>query len=227
MSLLTIIHNLSKAPDPLRALSSYRRLAPDYDESCTRIESLRLDAVRALELRTGETVFDIACGTGAVLPELAKAVGASGQVIGVELSPEMAEQAARRVAALATGARVRVDCCAIEDFHPPEKANAMLLSYTHDVLQSPVAIERLLAAAEPGARLVLLGLKTQPWWWGWPVNAFNLYRARRYLTTYANLDRPWAALEAHGVEVKVVATAFWGSAYVAVAKVPTAPPVLP
>lgn len=227
MSLLTIINNLSKAPDRLRALSNYRRLAPDYDVSCTRIESLRLDAVRALQLRSGETVFDIACGTGSVLPLLAQAVGPGGKVVGVELSPEMAEQAARRVATLVTGAHVRVDCCAIEDFHPREKANAMLLSYTHDVLQSPVAIERLLAAAQPGSRFVLLGLKTRPWLWGWPVNAFNLYRARRYLTTYANLDRPWAVLEKRGVEVNVVSTALWGSAYVAVARTPIAPPALP
>lgn len=178
--------------------------------------------MRALQLRTGETVFDIACGTGSALPLQAQAVGASGKVVGVELSPEMAEQAARRAATLVTGAYVRVDCCAIEDFHPGEKANAMLLSYAHDVLQSPAAIERLLAAAQPGCRFVLLGLKTRPWLWGWPVNAFNLYRARRYLTTYANLDRPWAALEERRVEVNVVSTALWGSAYVAVATVPAA-----
>lgn len=56
-----------------------------------------------------------------------------------------------------------------------------------------------------------------PWLWGWPVNAFNLYRARRYLTTYANLDRPWAVLEAHGMNVNVIRTALLGSAYIAVA----------
>lgn len=222
MTVSTIIHNLSRTPDRLRALDNYRQLARDYDVSCRRIEALRLEAVRALQLRSGETVFDIACGTGPVLPLLARAVGASGNVVGVELSPEMAEQASRRAASVATDAPMHVECCAVEDFHPQAKANAMLLSYTHDVLQSPAAIERLFAAARPGCRLALLGLKTLPWLWGWPINAFNLFRARRYLTTYANLDRPWAALEERGAEVKIVSTALWGSAYVAVVRLPTA-----
>jgi SAM-dependent methyltransferase len=223
MTFSTIIHNLSKAPDRLRALGNYRRLAQDYDVTCTRIEALRFDAVRVLQLRTGDTVFDIACGTGSVLPLLAQAVGASGKVVGVELSPEMAEQASRRAATLVTGAPVSVECCAVEDFRPQQKAHAMLLSYTHDVLQSPAAIERLLAAARPGCRFALLGLKTVPWLWGWPINVFNLYRARRYLTTYANLHRPWAALEERGAEVTIVSTALWGSAYVAIATIPAEP----
>lgn len=217
-----ILDNLDKAPNRQRALASYRRLARGYDGTCTRIESLRLDAVRALELRAGETVFDIACGTGPLLPLLARAVEAGGKVVGVELSPEMAEQASRRAAALTDGGNVRVDCCAVEDFRPSVRADAMLLSYTHDVLQSPAAVERLLASAQPGARFVLLGMKTLPWLWGWPVNAFNLYRARRYLTTYANLDRPWAVLQGLGMNVSVIRTALWGSAYIAVATFPSA-----
>lgn len=220
---LPLLHKLSTAPDPQRAQRNYRRLAGGYDRRCTRIEALRAEAVRALELRAGETVFDIACGTGAMLPLLARAVGASGTVVGVDLSPEMAAQARRRAAALSGTATVRVDCCAVEDFRPGTAADAMLLSYTHDVLQSPAAIERLFAAARPGARFVLLGLRTLPWLWGWPVNAFNLYRARRYLTTFANLDRPWAMLERKGAKVVVLRTALWGSAYIAIATVPCAP----
>ena len=218
---LSLMPKLSTAPDPQRARRNYRRLASGYDRHCTRIEPLRVEAVRALELRAGETVFDIACGTGAMLPLLARAVGAGGSVVGVDLSPEMAELARRRVAALSATATVRVDCCAVEDFHPGTAADAMLLSYTHDVLQSSAAIERLFAAARPGARLVLLGMKTLPWLWGWPVNAFNLYRARRYLTTFANLHRPWAVLERQGAKVVVLRTALWGSAYLAVAVVPS------
>lgn len=213
---LPILDNLSQVPNRERALKNYRLLAAGYDDTCTRIEALRVEAVQALALRAGETVFDIACGTGALLPLLARAVGTRGQVVGVELSPEMAVQARRQAATLADEAAVRVDCCAVEDFRPGMRADAMLLSYAHDVLQSPAAVERLLAAARPGARLVLLGMKTLPWLWGWPVNAFNLYRARRYLTTYANLDRPWAVLEGHGAKVAVIRTALWGSAYIAV-----------
>lgn len=215
-----VLQNIGKGPDRQRALANYRRLARGYDGTCSRIEPLRLQAVRALQLQAGETVFDIACGTGALLPLLARAVGPGGKVLGVELSPEMAEQARARAAALSGTADVRVDCCAVEDFRPGVQADALLLSYTHDVLQSQPAVERLLAAARPGARMVLLGMKTLPWAWGWPVNAFNLFRARRYLTSFRNLDRPWSVLQDHGAQVTVVRTALYGSAYIAAVTLP-------
>ncbi|MEQ1597174.1 MAG: methyltransferase domain-containing protein [Casimicrobium sp.] len=214
---LPILDNLGAMPDRQRALVNYRHLANNYDSTCVRIEVLRRDAVRALGLEAGQTVFDIACGTGSTLPLLAEGVGASGKVVGVELSPEMAAQARRHAGSGSNAAVVQVECCAVEDFQPTVQADAVLLSYTHDVLQSPAAIERLLAFKKPNARFVLLGMKTLPWLWGWPVNAFNLYRARRYLTTYANIGRPWAALEARGAKIEIIQTALWGSAYIATA----------
>ena len=214
---LPILDNLGAMPDRQRALVNYRHLANNYDSTCVRIEVLRRDAVRALGLEAGQTVFDIACGAGSTLPLLAEGVGASGKVVGVELSPEMAAQARRHAGSGSNAAVVQVECCAVEDFQPTVQADAVLLSYTHDVLQSPAAIERLLAFKKPNARFVLLGMKTLPWLWGWPVNAFNLYRARRYLTTYANIGRPWAALEARGAKIEIIQTALWGSAYIATA----------
>ena len=217
---MSILKNLSRAPDADAALRNYRELADGYDASCSRIEWLRVRAVQALQLRPGDTVFDIACGTGPTLPLLADAVGAEGQVVGVEMSPEMAAQARQRVAGLAHAERVSVVVSSVESFTPEHPADALLLSYTHDVLQSPEALTRLLQMARPGARIVILGLRTLPWWWGWPVNLFNLYRARRYLTTYANLDCPWRALAQRGARLRELQRALWGSAYIAVGTLP-------
>jgi len=214
---IPVLDNLGAMPDRQRALVNYRHLANNYDSTCVRIEVLRRDAVRALDLKAGQTVFDIACGTGPTLPLLADGVGASGKVVGVELSPEMAAQARRRAGAGSNAAVVHVECCAVEDFQSTVRADAVLLSYTHDVLQSAAAIDRLLATTKPNAHFVLLGMKTLPWIWGWPVNVFNLYRARRYLTTYTNIGRPWAVLEAHGAKIEVIKTSLWGSAYIATA----------
>ncbi|MFZ2649667.1 MAG: methyltransferase domain-containing protein [Burkholderiaceae bacterium] len=217
---IPFLENLRPQPDPTRALQNYGQLASGYDSTCTRIEALRLRAVDELALRPGETVFDIACGTGPTLPLLAARVGATGRVIGVELSPEMAALARRRIGAAGPGASVEVIESAAESLRPSAPADAMLFCYTHDVLQSPPAVERLIESARPGARIVLLGMKTLPWSWGWAVNLFNMYRARRYLTTYKNLDRPWRLLEARGAAVRVVHTALWGSAYIAVGTLP-------
>ena len=217
---MPILANLRPRPDAARALQNYGQLASGYDSTCKRIEALRLRAIAELALRPGESVFDIACGTGPTLPLLARCVGPTGHVVGVELSPEMAGLARRRVAAASLGACVEVIETAVEALRYGLPADALLFCYTHDVLQSPAAVERLIESARPGARIVLLGMKTLPWIWGWPANLFNLYRARNYLTTYRNLDRPWRLLEECGAALRVVRSALWGSAYIAVGTLP-------
>ena len=51
-----------------------------------------------LGLAHGETVLDVACGTGLSLPLLRQAVGPDGRVLGVEMSPDMMSRARERVA---------------------------------------------------------------------------------------------------------------------------------
>ncbi|MFI6033485.1 class I SAM-dependent methyltransferase [Streptomyces sp. NPDC051315] len=52
-------------------------------------------AVADLGLREGDRVLDAGCGTGRALPPLRAAVGASGVVLGVDLTPAMLEAAVR------------------------------------------------------------------------------------------------------------------------------------
>ncbi|MEV5979539.1 class I SAM-dependent methyltransferase [Streptomyces sp. NPDC052114] len=52
-------------------------------------------AVAELGLREGARVLDAGCGTGRALPALREAVGASGVVLGVDLTPAMLEAATR------------------------------------------------------------------------------------------------------------------------------------
>ncbi|MER6347941.1 class I SAM-dependent methyltransferase [Streptomyces sp. NPDC001595] len=52
-------------------------------------------AVAELGLRAGDRVLDAGCGTGRALPPLRAAVGASGVVLGADLTPAMLEAAVR------------------------------------------------------------------------------------------------------------------------------------
>ncbi|MFI9645563.1 class I SAM-dependent methyltransferase [Streptomyces sp. NPDC052040] len=52
-------------------------------------------AVDALGLREGDRVLDAGCGTGRALPPLRTAVGPSGVVVGIDLTPAMLEAAVR------------------------------------------------------------------------------------------------------------------------------------
>jgi ubiquinone/menaquinone biosynthesis C-methylase UbiE len=52
-------------------------------------------AVADLEVRAGDRVLDAGCGTGRALPPLRAAVGPSGVVVGVDLTPAMLQAAVR------------------------------------------------------------------------------------------------------------------------------------
>lgn len=88
-----------------RLMGIYRRLAAHYDWLSRlyyligfRYTGYRKLAVSVLDLRPGDTVVEIGCGTGANFPLLQRAVGPTGNIIGVDLTDAMLDQARRRVA---------------------------------------------------------------------------------------------------------------------------------
>jgi ubiquinone/menaquinone biosynthesis C-methylase UbiE len=192
-------------------------LASTYDDACRRIAPVRAQALRLLDPRPGETVIDIACGTGQSTVMLGRCAGAAVSVIGIEQCPAMAAEAQAAVARAGLG-NVRIDVAEVAAWAPPPYADAMLLSYTHDVLQDPRAIRSLQRMARPGCRYVLAGMHTLPWSWGWPVNLFVMWRARRYMTTFRGLARPWHLLQAVSSEFRVLATRHAGTSYLAVGR---------
>ena len=72
----------------------FGEIAPTYD-LCNSLMSLRLhhrwraSAVRLLELKEGETVLDVCCGTGDFFPPLRRAVGTRGRILGLDFSLPM------------------------------------------------------------------------------------------------------------------------------------------
>ncbi len=62
-----------------------------------REEELRKRAVEKLRLKPGDTVLDLACGTGLNFPYLQEAVGEKGKIVGFDYSKEMLNAARGRV----------------------------------------------------------------------------------------------------------------------------------
>jgi hypothetical protein len=106
----------------------------------------------------------------------------------------------------------------VEELALATRADAMLLSYTHDVLQSPAAVRRLAQLGMPGCRVAVTGIRFLPWWYGWPVNAVMAVRSRPYITTFSGLRRPYALLERHCSEFREVRRYHLGSSYLGVGR---------
>ncbi len=174
--------------DQGKSRSDYRELAPGYDGRTRLTDAIRLEAVAALELRPGDTVLDVACGTGFCFPAILDRIGPQGLLLGFDSSPDLLSQARSRAAA-----NVRIFESAAENARLEKQPNAVLFSYAHDVLQSEAALENLLGQAAPGARVAACGSVLWPSW-AWPVNAWLRARHRGYMTNMENFDRPWVKL---------------------------------
>jgi SAM-dependent methyltransferase len=206
------IHS-SRGPDRDAALEQYRRRASVYDRELAFFEPIRRLAISRLELRPGDVVFDVGCGTGLSLAMLRQGVGPKGRIVGIEQSPEMVEQARRRVAG-ARWARVTLMCSPVEDAGLRVRADAALFHFTHDILQRPEAIANVLGNLKPGARVVASGLKWAAPWVLRPVNWLVLPAALRSVTSLDGMDRPWRLLQEQLGRMNVESRLL-GGAYVA------------
>ena len=184
----------SRGPDRDAALEQYRRRAGVYDRELRLLEPIRRLAISRLALGPGDVVLDVGCGTGLSLPMLKQRIGPNGRIVGIEQSPEMFEQARRRVAR-ARWARVTLMCSPVEDADLRVRADAALFHFTHDILRRPEAIANVLGRLKPGARVVASGLKWATPWLMRPVNWLVLPAALRSVTSLDGLDRPWQLLQ--------------------------------
>jgi ubiquinone/menaquinone biosynthesis C-methylase UbiE len=186
---------MARGPDREASLAQYRQRAAIYDFELALFEPVRRSAVARLELRPGQTVIDVGCGTGLSLPLLVDAVGRRGHVIGIEQSPDMLERARGRVRS--SGWRqVELLESPVESARIPRLADAALFHFTHDILQRPEAVATVIAALKPGAMVVASGLKWAPPW-ALAVNLMVLPAALRSVTSLAGLEAPWQLLQAH------------------------------
>lgn len=199
-------------PDAQAALGMYRCRAGVYDWQLAPYEPIREHAIQRLELQRGDTVLDVGCGTGMSLPQLSAAVGPQGRVIAIDQCPEMVEQARARVAALGLK-NVDLRCASIEELPSGEQADAALFHFTHDILQTPSALDQVLGRLKIGASVAATGLK---WTYPWLValNALVWVNAMQSVTTLQGLDAPWRHLAERGVDLRLE-TMVMGTIYVA------------
>ncbi|MDQ3986761.1 MAG: methyltransferase domain-containing protein [Actinomycetota bacterium] len=183
----------TRAPDRSLALRQYGRIAGVYDLLARPGMGLRRRLVEEVDLSPGQTVLDVACGTGINFPLIQERIGPTGRIIGVDLSPDMLARARQRVQDQGWS-NVRLIEASIEEADIPKEIDAALFSLTHDVMRMEPALEHVWAHLKTGGRVGVLGAKWAPRW-AFPINVALWLVSRAYVTTFEGYDRPWSHLE--------------------------------
>jgi demethylmenaquinone methyltransferase/2-methoxy-6-polyprenyl-1,4-benzoquinol methylase len=187
--------------------------APGYPQ-----RGQRRQAVRELRLGRGDTVVDMACGTGLNFSLLEEAVGPEGRIVGVDLTDAMLDQARGRIETNGWSNVSLVHADATE-FDFPAGIDAILSTYAlTQVPECREVIAHGAAALSGGGRWAVLDLKvpdSTPRWLAQVGTAT--------VRPFASIDewiarRPWNAIRTAMQETLVDVSwteLFFGTAFLA------------
>ncbi len=184
-----------------KAIALYARLAPQYDEETRFITGIRREAITALNLQPGEIVLDAGCGTGWCIPSLAERVTHRGRVIGFEPSPDMLAIARLRVRERGLN-NVELQHACGETVILSKSPDAILFSYTHDLIRSREGLAHIFRQCKPGTRIVAASTKLFPRWF--VIGNWYLRRTHQMtITNFESFDKPWTRLAEFCTDVTV------------------------
>lgn len=141
----------------------YDKIAAVYDLLAERSEEpVRRAGLEMLGARTGERILEVGFGTGHSLVDLARAVGPSGKVFGIDLSEEMLRISRERAQKEGVGSWVELVCGdALQLPYSSAALDGIFMSFTLELFDTP-EIPRVLAECgrvlKDGGRLVVVGM---------------------------------------------------------------------
>ena len=186
-----------------RLIETYRKKAKHYDITSRFYpvpgypqRGQRLRAVQALGLRPGDSVVDIACGTGVNFSLIEQVIGPEGRIVGVDLTDAMLAQAQHRIEANGWSNIDLVQSDAAE-FDFPTGVDAILSTYAlTQVPESEHVIARGAAGLSRGGHWAVLDLKVPdnaPRW----LTELGLALARPFGSIDEwTMRRPWETIHA-------------------------------
>ena len=205
----------------------YSQEAARYDSGIDAVRKLfgsrylehLAEAVDELAIEPGETVVDLACGTGLNFERIIERTGEGGRVIGVDLTAAMLEQAADRVRrhGWTNVELVHADAAAYE--FPTGVSRILSTAGITLVAEYDAVIARAAAALPPGGRLVLYDFKIPEDWPEWRIQVQMRIRARFGQTRDLDARKPWESVARH-FPVHRTRELYSGLAFVSVGEIP-------
>jgi len=129
----------------------FDRYAPSWDAGMIKSDEKIARILAAAGVTEGSRVLDVACGTGVIIPYYL-ALGAS-EIIGVDISPKMAEIAARKFSGQP---RVKIVNADVETLEYSKEFTAVVVYNAFPHFPDPEAlIAKLVSFLAPGGRLII------------------------------------------------------------------------
>jgi demethylmenaquinone methyltransferase/2-methoxy-6-polyprenyl-1,4-benzoquinol methylase len=219
------VSQIDRTREQDRLIKIYTKKAKHYDITSRLYpapfypqRAQRLRTVQALGLHAGDSVIDIACGTGLNFSLIEEVIGPGGRIVGVDLTDAMLARAQARIETNGWSniSLVRSDAV---DFDFPTEVDGILSTYAlSQVPESAEVIARGAAALSGGGRWAVLDLRV-------PDNApGSLARlGTAMVRPFASIDewitrRPWETIRAAMQEELADASwtdLFFGTAFLA------------
>jgi ubiquinone/menaquinone biosynthesis C-methylase UbiE len=161
---------------------------------------LRREIVSRMNLNPGDTVLDVACGTGLNFEALQNRIRSSGQIIGLDYSDTMLSYARSRIeqhhwrnVSLQQGDATQLNLKA-------GSVNAALCTLAIGLMPDPrLVLERMLEALRPGGILLIADGKLSTRWYGPLINPILRTIGSPWLPPYSRRQywavHPWEDLQ--------------------------------
>jgi len=203
-----------------RRYDRFARIIPLFDWLFFMPRRFRETAAERLQLRPGNHVLEIGCGTGRNLPALRAAVGHTGRVYGVDISSGMLTEAH---ALCAHNNWTNIDLLQQDaaEFAAPAPLDGVMFGLSYNTMPHHLAVlHHAWTLLRPGGRLVVMDARLPPGLGGEMILPFSLWLMKR--TVLSNpLIKPWedVARLAGSIEMEQF---MFGSWYICAATKPAA-----
>ena len=119
----------------------------------------RVRAVELLDLRPGQTVLDLGCGTGLNHPLLRRRIGPAGRIIGIDASEAMLAQARRRSAEPGALELLHADAADLRDVIGGRTVDAVIATYALSIIEDWRSVwSQAMDLIKPGGRAAVVDL---------------------------------------------------------------------
>jgi demethylmenaquinone methyltransferase/2-methoxy-6-polyprenyl-1,4-benzoquinol methylase len=144
----------------------YNKIARVYDLLAEHSERpMREKGLDLLEAAAGETFLEVGFGTGHCLLELARKVGPTGKVFGVDISENMLTEADKLLKKEGLASRVELHCGDAENLpYDSESVDGVFTSFTlelFDIPELPKVLSEWRRVLRPGGRLVVVAVSKE------------------------------------------------------------------